>query len=286
MMKPVDKIQRYIKDMPSLPTSVAKVIEICDNPKTSPSDLTRVISLDPVLMGKLLKLINSVYYGVNQHITSLARAIIMLGLNTVKNLALSTAVLGNLSHDGKTADGINEMEFWQHSLCVGVTAKLLAEKRNVDHKSIEEYFIAGLLHDIGKIPMNQSIPTDFLAVVKAAEDKKEPLFKTEYKTLGLNHCDVGFMIADMWKLEGAIRDVIVYHHNYSNYKGPHKDILFTIVAANFFVNVEYLQFSGDFNPEPLDVAVFATLNITNDVLSSVRDSLMKEVEKAKVFLHI
>lgn len=285
-MKPVDKIQRYIKDMPSLPTSVAKVIEICDNPKTSPSDLTRVISLDPVLMGKLLKLINSVYYGVNQHITSLTRAIIMLGLNTVKNLALSTAILGNLSRAERSGGGVNRMEFWQHSLCVGVTAKLLAEKRGINHKSIEEYFIAGLLHDIGKIPMNQSIPADFLTIVETADEKKEPLFEIEYKMLGLNHCDVGFMIADIWKLEGAIRDVIVHHHNYLNYKGPHKDILFTVAAANFFVNVENLQFSGDVNPEPLDTIIFTTLDITNDIFSGISDSLIKEVEKAKIFLHV
>jgi putative nucleotidyltransferase with HDIG domain len=272
--------------MPSLPTSVAKVVEICDNPNTIPADLTRVISLDPVLMGKLLKLINSVYYGMNQHITSLARAIIMLGLNTVKNLALSTAVLGNLSRSEKDDVGFDRVEFWQHSLCTGAAAKLLAMKRGVDHKSVEEYFIAGLLHDIGKIPMNQAIPMDFLTIVNAAGDGKEPLFKAEYKTLGLNHCDVGFMIADMWRLEGAIRDVIVYHHSYLEYKGPYKDVLFTIVAANFFVNTEVLQFSGDSNPEPLDAAVFATLGITNDVFLGLQDSLIKEVEKAKAFLHI
>ena len=138
MTKMIDRIQRYINNMPSLPTSIAKVTEICDNPKTSPSDLTRIISLDPVLMGKVLKLVNYVYYGMkNQQVTSLARAIIILGLNTVKNLALSTAILGNLSRAEKNDSGVNRAEFWQHSLCVGVTAKLLAMKRGIDHNSIE-----------------------------------------------------------------------------------------------------------------------------------------------------
>lgn len=117
----------YINKMPSLPTSVAKVMEISNDPNASPADLNRVISIDPVLMGRVMKLINSAYYGLNQRITSLVRAIIMLGINTVKNLALSTAILGNLG--GKEHfQALNMDGFWRHSLCVGVTAKQIAKK--------------------------------------------------------------------------------------------------------------------------------------------------------------
>ncbi|GAB1484239.1 hypothetical protein MASR2M78_30570 [Treponema sp.] len=80
----VRKIENYIQKMPSLPTTVAKVLEVCNNPRTSPADLNHVISLDPVLVGRVLKLINSAYYGLGQQVTSLVRAIIMLGINTVK----------------------------------------------------------------------------------------------------------------------------------------------------------------------------------------------------------
>src|SRR6056297_4138809 len=92
----LQKVALYIQRMPSLPTSVAKVMELSNDPNVSPADLNQVISLDPVLMGKVMKLINSAYYGLQQRITSLVRAIIMLGINTVKNLALSTAILSNL----------------------------------------------------------------------------------------------------------------------------------------------------------------------------------------------
>ena len=91
------KIDEYIRNMPSLPTSVTKVLEVCNNPQTSPADLNHVISLDPVLVARVLKLINSAYYGLSQQVTSLVRAIIMIGINTVKNLALSSSVVGNLS---------------------------------------------------------------------------------------------------------------------------------------------------------------------------------------------
>ena len=121
------KIDEYIVNMPSLPTSVTKVLEICNNPQTSPADLNHVISLDPVLVGRVLKLINSAYYGLSQQVTSLVRAIIMIGINTVKNLALSSSILGSLS-TSKITTGIDMEGFWRHSLCVGVAAKAIAKK--------------------------------------------------------------------------------------------------------------------------------------------------------------
>jgi len=104
-------IQAYVHKMPALPVTVAKVLEITNNPKTSPADLNQIISLDPVLMGKVMRLINSAYYSLPNQITSLVRAIIMLGINTVKNLALSTAVLGTL---GRASDfqALNMDQCW------------------------------------------------------------------------------------------------------------------------------------------------------------------------------
>src|SRR5512141_2284514 len=122
------RVRDYVVGMPSLPTTVSKVLEVCNNPKTSPIDLDRVIQLDPVLMGRVLKLINSAYYGLGTQVTSLARAIIMLGINTVKNLALSTAVIDRFG-DKSAFQALNMDGFWRHSLCVGVTAKHLAKAR-------------------------------------------------------------------------------------------------------------------------------------------------------------
>src|SRR5512138_3364437 len=97
----VSRVRDYIRSMPALPTTVAKVLEVCNSPRTSPVDLDRVISLDPVLMGRVLKLINSAYYGLGTQVTSLVRAIIMMGINTVKNLALSTAIIDRFGGKGE-----------------------------------------------------------------------------------------------------------------------------------------------------------------------------------------
>ena len=154
-----DKIKDFILKMPSLPVSAGKVLEVCKNINVNPSDLNQVISLDPVLTGKLLQLINSAYYGLGTHITSVIRAITMLGLNTVKNLVLSTAILSILPKN-KDINGLNMEGFWHHSLCVGVTSKLLAEKQGIDSKYHNEYFTAGLLHDLGKISLNAVLALD------------------------------------------------------------------------------------------------------------------------------
>ena len=279
------KLRSYIKTMPSLPTSVTKVLEICNNPNTSPADLNHVISLDPVLVGRVLKLINSAYYGLGQPVTNLARAIIMLGINTVKNLALSTAVMGHLPANNKSP-GLNMEGFWRHSLGVGVSAKLLAKKRGIDPKLAEEYFTAGLLHDIGKIPLNAMLSNEYMLTISSGDKERKSLFRAEESTLGLNHCTAGAMIKAAWKLDGAVGDTIVHHHNYEEYQEEHKDVLYSIVAANWFISFSEIGFSGDRHPEKLKPRIWETLGISMEIFDEIEKVANAEIEKAEIFLKI
>jgi putative nucleotidyltransferase with HDIG domain len=280
-----ERIDEYIKEMPSLPTTVAKVLEVCNNPQTSPADLNHVISLDPGLVGRVLKLINSAYYGLGQQVTNLVRAIIMLGINTVKNLALSTAVMGNLSTN-KDFQGLNMEGFWRHSLCVGVAAKILAKQRGIDSKQTEEYFTAGLLHDIGKIPLNAVLSKEYMLTVSTADRERISLFRAEEKTLGMNHCASGAMIVKAWKLEGPVGEAIVNHHAGTEYSGDHKDILYSIIVANRFASTMEIGFSGDRYPEKTDNLIWETLGIKRDVFDEIEKTVNEEIEKAKVFLKL
>jgi HD-like signal output (HDOD) protein len=210
------RIKNYISKIPALPVTVTKILEICNNPNTSPVDLNRVISVDPVLMGRVLKLINSAYYGLSNQVTSLSRAIIMLGINTVKNLALSTAVMGAL---GPTGGALNMQGFWRHSLCVGVPSKLIAKARRIPTKELEEYFIAGLLHDMGKIPLNNTLTEMYIQAMGQSDREQIPLYLAEKQILGYEHSEIGVLIGDLWKLGGGILDTIQYHHQLDNYTG-------------------------------------------------------------------
>ena len=278
-------LRDHIKKMPSLPTSVTKVLEICNNPNTSPADLNHVISLDPVLVGRVLKLINSAYYGLGQTVTNLARAIIMLGINTVKNLALSTTVIGQFASK-KPTNGLNMEGFWRHSLCVGVSAKMLAKKRGVDAKFTEEFFTAGLLHDIGKIPINSLLSKEYMKTISTADRERKTLYQAEGDTLSLNHCITGTMIKTAWKLEGAIGDAITYHHDFDGYTGNYKDVLCCVAAANHFACLTKIGFSGDCHPAPLSATVLEALNVSEDYFNEIEKSVNDEIEKAEVFLKI
>ncbi|MAG14259.1 MAG: phosphohydrolase [Spirochaetales bacterium] len=279
-------IDSYIERMPSLPTSIAKVLEVCNDPQASPADLNKIISIDPVLMGRVMRLINSAYYGLNQEITSLVRAIIMLGVNTVKNLSLSTAVLGTL---GTTSDSqaLNMEGFWRHSLCVGVTAKLIAWQRKIDRKFHEEYFIAGLLHDIGKIPLNNRLPKQYMEVIALMDSEAIALHDAETRIIGVDHSKVGGMIVDNWNLGAEIYDTISYHHAAGAYDGEFKDIIYTVAMANYFANVEEIGFSGDRYPQSLDPSIAGYLNFD---IGYIEDELAHrvntEIEKARIFLQV
>jgi len=280
-----EKISNYILDMPSFPVSVGKALQVCNSLNINPSDLNHVISLDPVLTGKLLKLINSAYYGLGTPITSLIKAITMLGLNTVKNLVLSSAVLSNLPGN-KGIDGLNMEGFWHHCLCVGVMTKLLAAKQGIEPKYLEEYFAAGLLHDIGKAPLNAVLSSEYMQMITVADREHKPLFSIEDELAGINHCAAGEMIANLWKLDNPIKDVITYHHRIEEYTGENKNLLCFTAIADYFSLVYEIGFAGNRKPVKPEAGIWEAIGLNDDAYLDLMPNLYNEIENAKVFLQI
>ena len=279
------KVEKYINTMPALPVTVTKVVEIANNPATSPVDLNKVISLDPVLMARVLKLINSAYYGVSSKVNSLVRAIIMLGINTVKNLALSSAVMDTFGRKNQFR-ALDPQAFWRHSLGVGVTSKLIAKKRKVESAKLEEYFIAGLLHGIGKIPLNNVLSEEYVQAMSIADRQKLPLYAAERRVFGFDHTFVGARIGEAWKLGNAIQDTIKYQLRPSEYEGQYGDIVNTTNIAIYFVTISEIGFSGDRYPErPSDYA-FESISIDESFLDDIEDEVEDEIQKAEVFLRL
>jgi HD-like signal output (HDOD) protein len=193
--------------------------------------------------------------------------------------------MGQLTPEKKSS-GLDMEGFWRHSLCVGVAAKFLAKKRKIDPKMTEEYFTAGLLHDIGKIPLNAVLSKQYMVTVSNADRERKPLTLAEENTFGMNHCEAGGLIASAWKLDGAIGDAIKYHHSYKEYSGDNKDILYSVAAANRFATLSVIGFSGERHPSPLLNCIWEALNVSKDVFDEIEERVNVEIEKAEVFLKI
>lgn len=291
-----ERIASYIKKIPSLPITVSKMLELENNPKVTPAALHRLISLDPVLSGRILKLVNSAFFGLDKEVTSIARAVIMLGLNTVKNLTLSISIMTALSElkKYKVQNSALDIEaFWIHSLCVAITAKHLARKRGLDLSSQEEYFMAGLLHDIGKIPMAVVAPQEYQMAIDTAEISRCCLVEEEEVFLGINHCVVGDMFLREWKLEGTFLGTAVFHHHdyrqspeaRQEYKGPYKDILFGTEAANYLAVTLNIGFAGDLYPGKGEPLIWQEFGVSQDTSEKFAAQITAEIQKAVVFLN-
>ncbi|MBU0961394.1 MAG: HDOD domain-containing protein [Proteobacteria bacterium] len=276
------QIEKFIKRMPSLSTTVGKVMEICSRTDASPNELNKVISLDPVLTGQVLKLINSAYYSLMNKVTSLTRAITMLGMNTVKNMALSTAIICTVS-GAKKSKALPTSKFWAHSIGTGVCAKLLARANDVPVVECEEYFVAGLLHDLGKIPFGD----EYSDVLLRARHEQRPLIEVEREMLGVDHQEVGRLIAEKWTLNESMKSAICFHHDVEAAADEYKVRAAYVGLANMYANILDIGYAGDPFPSDLDAEkMLALTGLTWEMFGDVAEGIEAELEKAQIFLQI
>jgi len=280
------KIKAYIVRMPSLSTTLVKVLETCNDPLASANDLKRVISLDPVLTGRVLRLINSAYYSLGKPMSSLTRAIIMLGVNTVKNLALSFTVLDNLNRKS-SCQSFSADEFWRHSLCVGVVAKSLAALKGLTAAGQEEYFVAGLLHDLGKVPLYIQFPEEYYRICKNVEAGQKALFQDEAKFLGVDHGAVGRIIAKKWRLGSSLVESLSNHHNSADSSDVNCEFVSTVELANQLTLHFNIGNAGDHFIDLRRMSLLRhELGVGSKMLAGLQTTVPGEIERAKFFLEV
>ncbi|MFH1023019.1 MAG: HDOD domain-containing protein [Planctomycetota bacterium] len=272
-----------IQDMPAVSPIVGKMTEISHEMDTSARDLVKIIMIDPVLTGKVLRLVNSSFYGLSQSVNSLAQAIVLLGVNTVKSMALSTAVVSTLFHE-EEGFPLTPQEFWRHSLAVAVGAKLLAKERKVTSAELETYFVAGLLHDIGKILFIRTEPARYRRAIEEAREFEVSLPFAEIALLGYNHCRAGRMLARHWKLDPTLSIVIERHHRPDT--PPGNPLLEIVVVANAMAKRAGLGSAGNPVIEEWADGIAAREGISESVIAGAAEALPRELEKAEVFLKL
>ncbi|MBW1916008.1 MAG: HDOD domain-containing protein [Deltaproteobacteria bacterium] len=205
------KIYSKIDELPTLPSVVPRLLNLVEDKRTNAADITDLISHDPALAAKVMKVANSAYYGFSQEISDLNRAVALLGLNMVKSLALSIGVLRNLP-PGKKSSGFSQKDLWLHSVAVAATIKEIGE-RHMKGVDLDHLFMLGLLHDIGIIVLDQFFPELFKKVLDESLNLKyRELHIAEQRAIGLDHGEIGAMLLIRWKFPEAISSPIAVHH--------------------------------------------------------------------------
>ena len=274
------RLSASIEKMPSLPTTVTKVIELANDLNSSPRDLLKVIQLDPVLTAKVLKLINSAFFGMPNKV-SLKQAVVMLGINTIKNLALSTAIIGQMGKSKIMVKRFDQHRFWEHSLCTGIAAKKICRKIESDPRLRDEYFVAGLVHDIGKVVMALALPQWFTTIIEHAHANQLSSVRAETDKMGIDHAEVGSMLARKWSLSENLVDSTRFHHLPEE---NHHKLVWVVHLANCFVEKMGYKISDDFVDSWLHEKTYEIIGLSEQEIESLLQDLPEEVGKATIFL--
>lgn len=247
--KTLNYIISKIEGLPTLPTVLTKVLDLVQSPNSSAKQITEVISKDQSLSSKVLKLANSSYYGFAHDIGNMNHAVVILGMDTVKALCLATSVFDMFPTKDDTIQIFSHEKFWQHSLGVAVSAKVIAA--HIGFQDQEEIFLAGLLHDIGKIILEQYFHDEFVQISKLVTSQDILLVKAEEMVLGINHAILGKVLAKRWNLPATLVDTISAHHALNWAQGSEAYLQVCIIhLADILARAKLLGNGGD-NKIPL-----------------------------------
>jgi HD-like signal output (HDOD) protein len=200
-----DLILQKIKELPPLPLVVQKLIKVMDDERSSADDISRVLSSDQAMATKVLKLVNSSFYGLSGQVSTVSRAVVILGVAAIRNLAMGLAVAKIMARGDQ--DTVQKL-FWEHALATAASCEVLA--RATGYPDPEEAFIAGLLHDIGHLVFLMAVPTEFHQLV---EDGPGDLVEMEKTRIGMSHAQAGQKILKHWKLPRALEQAVRFHHS-------------------------------------------------------------------------
>lgn len=198
-----------VEQLPPLPGAVERINELIADPDVSLDEVVRVISIDQSLTARILRLVNSAYYGLQRQVSTIRHALIILGLDEIRQIVLSTTVI-RLFGPQKSHGGFDLLKFWEHSLGCAFAAKSIA--RSFHYRVTGEIFVAGLLHDIGKIIMSQYFPQEFGQIEPLVVKRGLSPWAAEKEAIGMTHGELGHLVADHWNLPYPIAEAIHHHH--------------------------------------------------------------------------
>jgi putative nucleotidyltransferase with HDIG domain len=255
-MKPyVEKITK----LPTIPVVAQEILSLADNDLLSVNKLEKIIQNDPAISAKVLSVANSAYFRTGSHTSTLSNAILRIGFNNFKSIALAVSLMTVIGDESGKA--LDYQRIFNHSVSVGYVARMLAKE--TAPRIADEVMIDGLLHDIGFLVLNKYFSDIYQTVIDRLD--KESLIEAENNTFGFTHSDIGTWLADKWNLPAHIIDSIVYHHSPSTAKNNNKRVAIIHIAD--YIATKYIL--GPTRKDPgytLDLSSLELLDVTEDGL--------------------
>lgn len=287
-----DRVKRNlnrIQGLPALSDVVAKIISLADSPTVSGQQVAEIVGRDQSMVTSILKIVNSPFYGLNRRVSSINHAIVLLGYRTIRNIALSTTLVNSFA--GPACDRrFDRGRFWTHSVCTASAAKLLAAR--FPDADAEEAFLAGLIHDMGQIVFDHYFSREFSVALDYQEAKKCSLVEAEKAIFGLDHAEVGTLVARKWNFPPLVAEAIATHHRAKDALAA-SNLAACVYLANELARISELRLAETPSSDPkdgtscfdrIDVDVRTHLRLTPEGLDALLADFEGEMEKARTFL--
>ena len=258
---PIKLIRNKIK-LPSLPVIFSQINEAISDPKSSATQVANIINKDSSLSARLLKIVNSALYGFPCRIDTISRAVAIIGTKQLSILALGTSALTVFKDI--PSDLLDMRLFWKHSIACGIIARIIASYKN--DKMTERFFLAGLLHDIGRLIMLKYLPFQAKEALLKAKRTDSPLCKTEEEVTGFNHAVMGSILVKEWKLPATLENAIKYHHRGSECKISLESAV--VHLSDIITNALGIGASGEQFVPPLNTKAWEEIGMSTGVLAA------------------
>jgi len=274
--KALTDIVEEITQLPALPQVVNKIIRTVSDPESQVGEVSNLISREPAIVARILRMVNSAHFGLPQKINDVHRAIVVMGLKTLRSILLSSSMIGTFRAGQPT--GFHRAKFWKHSIACASITRELAEGAGADP---ELAFSVGLLHDVGKLIIDYYIPQTMEQVLRKAKREKASFHETELSLADLDHAFLGAELAATWELDEGLQNAIRSHHNFEITKD---EIIYSCISfANYLCHMKGLA-AGNFNTPKINRIAWKKLGLTQQDLPRLLNVVNREVSLADTIL--
>ena len=263
-------------DLPPLPQVASQVLRVSADPDANAEDLRKVIAMDQALTSQILKISNSAMFGMVREVTTLTQAIMTLGFSTIKSVVIASSAK-NLYHRGTV--GLQERLIWEHALVSAIASRAFA--KSLRFARVEEAFIGGLMHDIGKSVLGVKFPERYGALLRTVYNEQGGCLQLELDTFGFDHAMVGEALVSRWNLASSQQSAVRWHHDPLHAPEEHQELAAIVALSNQLALEEKI---GIGDPRHLEDASFQAMEILKlgpEVLAGIKEGVRAAIEQDK-----